>query len=108
VQGDKDALGFVGVDRIKQLKRAVRKAWESKGGGHFAITPGVRQTSVLFSYGVQVKFVDQESKEVMFFFLCCAHDDCVKLEDGQLLERDLVCVNHESIHEDDPRIVEQR
>jgi len=69
VEGDKDALGFMGVDRIKELKRVVREAWESKGRGHFAITPGVRQTSVLFSYGVQVKFVDKDSGEVMFFFL---------------------------------------
>ena len=31
VQTDKDSLGFVGVDRVKQLKRDVRKAWEDKG-----------------------------------------------------------------------------
>ena len=30
VQTDKDSLGFVGVDRVKQLKRDVRKAWEDK------------------------------------------------------------------------------
>jgi len=40
--------------------------------------------SVLFAYGVQVKHLDPESDEVMFFFFCCAHDDCVKVEDGGL------------------------
>ena len=30
VQTDKDSLGFVGVDRVKQLKRDVRKALEDK------------------------------------------------------------------------------
>ena len=33
VETDKDSLGFVGVDRVKQLKRDVRKAWEDQGRG---------------------------------------------------------------------------
>ena len=45
----------------------------------------VRQTGVLWAYGVQVKFVDRTSGAVMFFWFCCAHDECVKMVDGELL-----------------------
>ena len=43
-QADKGSLGFVGVDRFKELKHDVRKAWEEKGQGHFVLTPTGRQT----------------------------------------------------------------
>ena len=84
VQTDKDSLGFVGVDRVKQLKRDVRKAWEDQGQGHFALHPNSRQTGVLWAYGVIAKLVDKEGR-VMFYFFCWAHDECVKMADGKLL-----------------------
>ena len=68
-QADKGSLGFVGADKVKELKRDVRKAWEAKGQGHFALTPTARQTGVLWAYGVQGKLVDKD-KGVMFFFSC--------------------------------------
>ena len=34
-EADKGSLGFVGADKVKELKRDVRKAWEAKGQGHF-------------------------------------------------------------------------
>ena len=83
-QSHKGSLGFVGADKVKELKRDVRKAWEVKGQGHFGLTPTARQTGVLWAYGVQGKLVDKD-KGVMFFFFCCAHDECVKMEDGKLL-----------------------
>ena len=43
-QADKGSLGFVGADKVKELKRDVRKAWEEKGQGHFVLTPTGRQT----------------------------------------------------------------
>jgi hypothetical protein len=82
-EADKGSLGFVGANKVKELKRDVRKAWEGKGQGHFALTPTARQTGVLWAYGVQVKLVDKE-KGSMFFFICCAHDACVKMKDGKL------------------------
>ena len=44
---EKGSLGFVGAERVKELKRAVRAEWEKMGQGHYALTPGSRQTSVL-------------------------------------------------------------
>ena len=38
-EADKGSLGFVGANKVKELKRDVRKAWEGKGQGHFALTP---------------------------------------------------------------------
>ena len=52
-QSHKGSLGFVGADKVKELKRDVRKAWEAKGQGHFGLTPTARQTGVLWAYGVR-------------------------------------------------------
>ena len=59
-QLDEGSLGFVGADKVKELKRDVRKAWEGKGQGHFALTPTAWQTGVLWAYGVQGKLVDKD------------------------------------------------
>ena len=59
-EADKGSLGFVGANKVKELKRDVRKAWEGKGQGHFALTPTARQTGVLWAYGVQGKLVDKD------------------------------------------------
>ena len=59
-QADKGSLGFVGADTVKKLKRNVTKAWESKGQGHFALVPNLRQTGVLWAYGVQGKLVQKD------------------------------------------------
>ena len=40
---EKGSLGFVGAQRVKELKRAVKAAWEKLGQGHYALTPGARQ-----------------------------------------------------------------
>ena len=32
-EADKGSLGFVGANKVKELKRDVRKAWEGKGQG---------------------------------------------------------------------------
>ena len=40
---EKGSLGFIGVDKVKELKRAVKAAWEKLGQGHYALTPGARQ-----------------------------------------------------------------
>ena len=83
-QLDEGSLGFVGADKVVELKRDVSKAWEQKGEGHFSLHPTARQTGVLWAYGVQGKLVGKD-KGVMFFFMCCAHHECVKMEDGKLL-----------------------
>ena len=36
---DEGSLGFVGADKVQELKRDVRKAWEEKGEGHFSLHP---------------------------------------------------------------------
>ena len=59
-EADKGSLGFVGANKVKELKRDVRKAWEGKGQGHFALTPTAWQTGVLWAYGVQGKLVDKD------------------------------------------------
>ena len=59
-EADKGSLGFVGANKVKELKRDVRKAWEAKGQGHFGLTPTARQTGVLWAYGVQGKLVDKD------------------------------------------------
>ena len=85
-EAEKGILGFVGADKVKELKQTVKEAWEKLGQGHFALTPSFRQTGFLWAYGVQVKLMDRISGAVMFFFFCCAHDECVKMVDGEMLQ----------------------
>ena len=68
VEGDKDALGFVGVDRIKELKRAVREAWEIATSRAFARAqnPTARDVTPALGCDPEIKhhdFMDDEMEE---------------------------------------------
>ena len=46
-EAEKGSSGFVGADKVKELKRTVKEAWEKRGKGHCALTPSFRQSEVV-------------------------------------------------------------
>ena len=64
-------------EKVKDLQARVKSLVADMG--YQAQTPTAKQTSVLFHYGVRA--VTGQGDKKMHVWICCAHEDCFKLDD---------------------------
>ena len=72
------SIHFADKSKVKELQTRVKSLVADMG--YKTVSLNAKQTSVLFTYGV--KAVTGQGEKKMHLWICCAHEDCLKLDEG--------------------------